>query len=236
LPLRLAAHIKWAEVGGIVYILDLAQDRYFGLNREFRNAWLGLLASQSCRDRDNRDAVSATLLDDISSRGWLDELPCRVPRGCDWLWHPLTHVYPRVPSRLLAFRAWLCLAIVAVSFRLWGLGPTYRAAAAVSASPCRSPTPDYPSLVGRFIDAERFFVSSQSTHDCLPRSLALYVFLRRFGGVPARHHIGVCRFPFVAHAWTTVHGRPLLDREGMVDAFVTLAELPDDAHLVRTLD
>ena len=46
--------------------------------------------------------------------------------------------------------------------------------------------------------------------DCLPRSLAIFVLLRR-RGVPARLHIGVKRFPFAAHAWVECLGEVLDD-------------------------
>lgn len=46
--------------------------------------------------------------------------------------------------------------------------------------------------------------------DCLPRSLAVYVLLRR-QGVPATLRIGVKRFPFGAHAWVECLGKVLDD-------------------------
>lgn len=46
--------------------------------------------------------------------------------------------------------------------------------------------------------------------DCLPRSLAIYVLLRR-QGVPAMLRIGVKRFPFAAHAWVECLGEVLDD-------------------------
>ena len=46
--------------------------------------------------------------------------------------------------------------------------------------------------------------------DCLPRSLAIYVLLRR-QGVPATLRIGVKRFPFGAHAWVECLGEVLDD-------------------------
>ena len=46
--------------------------------------------------------------------------------------------------------------------------------------------------------------------DCLPRSLAIYVLLRR-QGVPATLRIGVKRFPFAAHAWVECLGEILDD-------------------------
>ena len=46
--------------------------------------------------------------------------------------------------------------------------------------------------------------------DCLPRSLTLYLLLRR-RGVPATLHIGVKRYPFGAHAWVECLGEVLDD-------------------------
>ena len=46
--------------------------------------------------------------------------------------------------------------------------------------------------------------------DCLPRSLAIYVLLRR-RGVPATLRIGVKRFPFAAHAWVECLGEIIDD-------------------------
>ena len=46
--------------------------------------------------------------------------------------------------------------------------------------------------------------------DCLPRSLTIYVLLRR-RGIPASFHIGVKRYPFGAHAWVECLGEVLDD-------------------------
>ena len=46
--------------------------------------------------------------------------------------------------------------------------------------------------------------------DCLPRSLAIYILLRR-QGVPATLRIGVKRFPFAAHAWVECLGEVIDD-------------------------
>ena len=46
--------------------------------------------------------------------------------------------------------------------------------------------------------------------NCLPRSLAIYVLLRR-QGVPAVLRIGVKRFPFAAHAWVECLGEVVDD-------------------------
>ncbi len=46
--------------------------------------------------------------------------------------------------------------------------------------------------------------------DCLPRSLTIYLLLRR-RRMPASLHIGVKRYPFGAHAWVECFGEVLDD-------------------------
>ena len=46
--------------------------------------------------------------------------------------------------------------------------------------------------------------------DCLPRSLTIYLLLRR-RRMPASLHIGVKRYPFGAHAWVECSGEVLDD-------------------------
>lgn len=58
---------------------------------------------------------------------------------------------------------------------------------------------------------------------CLEQSLALYVLLRR-RGVPAELRIGVQPFPFAAHAWVEVEGRPVNEDEETVASFRVMAE------------
>lgn len=54
--------------------------------------------------------------------------------------------------------------------------------------------------------------SSQGDEDCLPKSLALFGFLRSQGFAPELI-IGVKRFPFGAHAWVELKGVPLLEEK-----------------------
>jgi hypothetical protein len=62
----------------------------------------------------------------------------------------------------------------------------------------------------RFVRAETFLLSKLGNRDCLPRSLALFIYLRSLGH-QVRHVIGVARFPFDAHAWVEKDGQPLLE-------------------------
>lgn len=60
--------------------------------------------------------------------------------------------------------------------------------------------------------AENFYISPRAPDDCLPRSLALFRFLRRMG-IPAEHCLGFERFASGAHAWVECDGNVLLDED-----------------------
>jgi len=59
--------------------------------------------------------------------------------------------------------------------------------------------------VTAFRRAENLYTARGAPDDCLPRSLALFRFLRE-SGLPAEHVIGVRRRPFQAHAWVECEG------------------------------
>ena len=54
---------------------------------------------------------------------------------------------------------------------------------------------------------------------CLEQSVACYVLLRRYGH-PADLRVGVQPYPFRAHAWVDVDGRPVLDNEDELVKFL----------------
>ena len=54
---------------------------------------------------------------------------------------------------------------------------------------------------------------------CLEQSLALYLLLRR-GRHPVELRIGVQPYPFEAHAWVELDGRPLFENEDALSKYV----------------
>ena len=74
-----------------------------------------------------------------------------------------------------------------------------------------------------FLAAETLFPAPVRHADCLPRSIALFRFLRS-AGLPARHLIGVRHTPLVMHAWVECDGRVVLD-DGRAAAMSVLAAL-----------
>ena len=114
----------------------------------------------------------------------------------------------------MTIRALLVLVIAEVGFRFFGFSRVFlfvdrwmrRSTTEAAAMPAQR------RIVCRVLEAVR--TASRYYHrrglDCLPRSLAIYVLLRR-QGVPATLRIGVKRFPFAAHAWVECLGEVLDD-------------------------
>jgi hypothetical protein len=93
--------------------------------------------------------------------------------------------------------------------------------------------PDVASVetaLAAFVRAENFFMVRGVRGDCLPRSLALYRFLRS-ASIAAEHVIGVRRFPFNAHAWVECAGALVL--EPPLDGYTALTRIGDPATALR---
>lgn len=108
--------------------------------------------------------------------------------------------------------AWNCLAHTVLSLRLRGLRPTYDSAQVIGVAPAPKGGVDLGRALVSFRRAENFMVLRSAPRDCLPRSLALFRFLRRMG-LAARHVIGVELDPFAAHAWVEVEGNVVNDAD-----------------------
>lgn len=116
------------------------------------------------------------------------------------------------PKRVLwpAFAAWRCLAETALLLRRRGFAAAYRASTSVAPAPRGAGDGALDRALAAFARAENLFVPRRAPDDCLPRSLALFRFLRVMG-LPAEHVIGCRRAPFFAHAWVECGGRVVLD-------------------------
>jgi hypothetical protein len=220
----LATHIRWVNLDGLIYILDLKAEAYFALEPSHSEAWMALAAGGH-EDRNVLEHLDKDFCETLRANGWLTNIarPSR-PAYCRAIrWVPLA-------LRHSALAAWICLIYVSLSLKLRGFNYLVERLESL-------PTPtDDDSCDGRaklaevsFLRAERFFISSRGSDDCLPRSLALYQFLVLCCGLSARHHIGICRYPFKAHAWVTRHRIALLDKQTRVDKFAELAVLGDGA-------
>lgn len=185
--MRLADHVSWAEVDGVVIILDAQTGRYLALSADRTVEWVALFSGGKMGKIDDT-AFRAQLID----HGWLAEKADK-PRHA-------------AKSTFLSKSALYCLAVSFMRLRLCGFHSALRWAEGARAGP---ESTAFEPLLARFTAREALIPHRRGTEDCLPRSFALYRYLRAHG-VAAEFSIGVKRFPFQAHAWVEVAGQPLL--------------------------
>jgi Transglutaminase-like superfamily/Coenzyme PQQ synthesis protein D (PqqD) len=110
-------------------------------------------------------------------------------------------------------QAWRMLWATATRLRRDGFTATYEMSAGLATiEPLPFTESRFTRAVMAFARAENFFVHRDAPTDCLPRSLALFGFLRRMR-LQAEHVIGVQRSPFQAHAWVELSGKVVLDAD-----------------------
>jgi hypothetical protein len=222
--LKPAAHLFWAEAGDVVFLMDGRCGEYFGLDPRASRLWLRLANAEGAIDEPT-DAELTDLIESASARGWLVASREGKP-DC-------IAAKPRAATAFQPFPAvdaYACLLRSFFSLRHLGFWRAYawarRAATRASATASAGGASRLEHAIASFARAERAVVSRLGFEDCLPRSLALYVFLNR-AGIPVRHRIGVRRYPFLAHAWVEHADVPLLSRQGSTLDFVPIATLGD---------
>lgn len=193
----LAPHVRWTSLHGAVFLLDLRRGEYLALEREHAAAWSALLG-RSVAGPPPADTEVAAVRAAALARGWIvskdrvAEPSSLSPR------RPFSSLIRHCPS----LWALACLLQAHLSLRWRGFAKTYEwaRAQAARAAPGRSGLSALASAKARFRSVEHLVISKRGLEDCLPRSLALFVFLRGLG-FPVRHRIGIRCFPFAAHAW-----------------------------------
>lgn len=206
-------HVHWADVDGLIFVLDERVGQYYGLGPGDAQLWDRVCAP----DRDDDVDRLVQLRAQAAERGWLaadEAAPARKePRD-----RPV-----RDPAR---WRARLALARAFWLLRRGDFAAAYgwaRLASARVAEPAPSPVPLEEAL-RRFVHAEGWLWSRLGDRDCLPRSLALFVFLRR-SGYAVHHHIGLRARPFAAHAWVQHADVALLENRALSGEFTSIATL-----------
>ena len=231
--LYVAPHVRHVWVGDRVVILDLRTESYFALDPIGSVMWRELVREQSrtaCLENLHGElSVEAGRLardlDGLAKKcleaGWLvstclvsSSTTPALPRG-------------RPAQRFLTLRAWWTLLRVTRSITRRGFTRTYdelsQGAAPVSPSD-RDPEALLSAAVLAFARAEEFFYLKAAPADCLPRSLALFRFLRAVG-LPVEHCISVQQFPFTAHAWTQYRGRIVHDDPENQNRYTVIARM-----------
>jgi hypothetical protein len=223
--------VRARAVDGLVVLLDLRTASYVVLDRVATAMWQALTSHTDDERRiaalaERFDAPAGVLRDDLDAfardcleRGFLapePPVPARSPAGRGG-----------AARGALALRAWLSLLATSRSIARRGFSDTYRRYARLP-RPAPVGGEDVGALLSRaeraFYRAENFFLLRSAPRDCLPRSLALFRFLRSVG-VPAEHCIGVQRFPFEAHAWVECGGSVVHDSASFTRSYAEIARL-----------
>lgn len=218
--------VRHKTIDGLVVILDLGSGSYRILNEVASATWQACVENtgdEGTLDRlaDRFDAEPSRLRSDFDSfrRDCIEKgLLVSAQRDRTIARSPLARVmFP-------TWHAWMCLVRTAVSLRWHGFGRTYLHCAGL-ASCGHSEDVDrvLPQALEKFLLAENLAPLKRAPKDCLPRSLALFRFLRDMR-LPVEHCIGVERYPFQAHAWVECRGEVLLDVDRRAQ-FATLARI-----------
>lgn len=183
--------IRWCEIDGIVFVLDLKADMYSALTTSLSRAWIDAARSGS---------AGPNIENILTQRGWR-------PSDATGLASPEPSARI-VAARLPAIRAAACLLRARRSLRDVGLAATM-----AWAERHQKVTSDVPltRALAAFRRVEGCLPNRKGDLDCLPRSIALFAMLRGYG-FAATHKIGLHRFPFDAHAWVEVDDVPVLER------------------------
>jgi hypothetical protein len=214
---REPAWIRHVAIHGRVVLLDLSGNAYHVLDEVAACMWL--VAIDPARAPDDAvaelvhefDAEPATIARDYAefvTRAIGDGLLVRASAPIEPPTLPRNERRPLWPT----LDAWSCLARTVWSLRVRGLARTYDGARALGIVPAPQRGPDLGRALASFARAEHLIVLRRAPRDCLPRSLALFRFLRRMG-IAARHVIGIELDPFAAHAWVEVEGAVVHDAD-----------------------
>ncbi|MGE0442486.1 MAG: lasso peptide biosynthesis B2 protein [Gemmatimonadales bacterium] len=122
---------------------------------------------------------------------------------------------PRFPA------AFCAVALTRLLLKTVGFRRTVRLAQRFGRPSRSAPVPGDATLVVRAVAVAAAFFPGRAI--CLEQSLAGYLLLRR-RGYDAALKVGVQPLPFRAHAWLELDGRPVLENEDELVAFVAFPE------------
>lgn len=229
--LHISPNALYEEIQGFLVILDLQTEAYYILDPVGTSMWKTLLATdteiEALQVLQNEYSVERARLEaDLEAfrqrcieQGFLQEK--ETEREIE---NPLYEDAGQ--PKFLVLRAWWWLFRTVRSLSASGFARTYQEYS-------RLPIPKDNSVDGdellkrslaAFTMAENFFLIKNAPQDCMPRSLALFRFLRS-AGLPVEHCIGVRRIPFQAHAWVEYRGRVVQDDSSRQLTFKTLARI-----------
>lgn len=228
---RIGDDVRYREIDGFGFVLDLRSQRYNVLDEVSASAWAALTGSDDV-DRqvrcwtehyelsadEGRAAISA-FGEDCARAGWLCAADGEVVDQPKRQSSPSTGWARRLPRTIVAIYA---LATTALSIKFRGFSRTYCESGACAPLMKSVAYADLGQATDAFVFAENFILFRRGVNDCLVRSIALFRYLGWLG-IDATHVIGVRRTPFSAHAWVEVGGNGLL--AAAPRSFFKLAEL-----------
>jgi len=210
-------YVRQAHFEDAIVLLDLRRGEFLMLDEMAAAIWRGLT-----RQTATGDSLPESLtkqFDVEQDRVSEDIRAFRQQCLADGLLVDSCTQFPvpaRRPLRPVIFptlAAWACLADAARKLRSFGFADAY--ATLVERAPDVPSVFDENQLVRAekaFARAENFFVARAAPNDCLPRSMALFSFLRKMG-LPAEFCFGVERYSLTAHAWVECGGRVISDAD-----------------------
>src|SRR5687768_4341049 len=123
----------------------------------------------------------------------------------------------RPPALLSSF---LLLAATDLALRILGFARTVALARKLSTTRRQADVALIAEVCRRLAMAAVFYPGRAR---CLEQSLALYVLLRR-RGLPVELRLGVQPYPFTAHAWVELEGRPVNEQPEVISQFVPMQD------------
>lgn len=232
---HVSPHVRYVSLSDRVVILDLRSESYYALEPLASAIWRELSAGKSMQEcleiigmqlgtidrelNENVDAFARQCTDNgLMLHGLQPACADKAP----------AKIAPAVKRPLFpGIRAWMILTRTARSLARKGFGATYGEALQAPVPPDGGTDASVDLLThatAAFARAENFYHLKKAPRDCLPRSLALFFFLRSMG-LPASHCIGVRRFPFTAHAWTECLGEVIHDHGSNRSEFTVIARI-----------
>ncbi len=222
--------VYFAAVQGEGVILDLIEDRYYGLSAESARLWHQLVEGRAAEPIDA----------DLAARQLDVWRQCKLVTAAAESAAHLPVLKPiggpaqagldqdRIASTGFSFVAlWQLTRANNWSQRAMtrrGLSWTLQRVQQIPAYSSSSTSAKADRILHQMMRVYRSSrrLASQGKDDCLPRSLALVMALRRLG-VDAEICFGVQKFPFLAHAWVEANGRAINETPDAVQRYTLLA-------------
>jgi hypothetical protein len=228
--MHVSPNVFYEEIEGFIVILDLVTEAYYMLDPVAAVMWKALLESENDNQAfyavKNRFAVERVRLQtDLEEfKRYCVEHAFLQEKEPERRIENLRY-FEAGQAGFLILRAWWALFRTVRSLSTLGFTRTYREYSRIPIPKENSSDRDLlKRSIAAFTTAENFLLMKSAPKDCVPRSLALFRFLR-LAGLSVEHCIGVRRFPFAAHGWVEYRGHVVQDDPSRQLTFKILARI-----------